>query len=99
MTMGPPGILGVGLAGLNAAVLVGIGLVWLRNYRQFRSSMLLGLTGFSVVLFLENILAGYFFIAGMKTVWGADPIMASVVLAMRGLELFAIGLLAHATLR
>ncbi|ERG91690.1 MAG: hypothetical protein J07HQW1_01724 [Haloquadratum walsbyi J07HQW1] len=99
MAMGPPGILGVGLAALNAALLIGIGVVWIRNYRQFRSAMLLGLTGFSVVLFLENVLAGYFFIAGMKTVWGADPIMASVVLTMRGLELFAIGLLAHATLR
>lgn len=99
MAMGPPGILGVGLAALNATLLVGIGLVWARNYRQFGSSMLLGLTGFSVVLFLENILAGYFFVAGMKTVWGADPIMASLVLTMRGLELFAIGLLAHATLR
>lgn len=97
--MGPPGIVGVGLAGLNSVLLAGIGVVWLRNYRQFRSAMLLGLTGFSVVLLLENVLAGYFFIAGMKMVWGADPIIASVVLAMRGLELLAIVLLAYVTLR
>lgn len=98
MSMGPPGIVGLGVAVLNAALLVGVGLVWLRNYRQFRSSMLLGLVGFSAVLFVENLLAVYFFVTGMKTVWSTDPAIAYVMLTMRGLEFVAIGLLARATL-
>lgn len=96
--MGLPGMIGLGVAVLNALLLVDVGLVWLRNYRQFRSSMLLGLVGFSTVLLFENVLAGYLFVTGMKTVWSTDQTIAYVLLTMRVLEFAAIGLLARATL-
>lgn len=98
MSMGLPGLVGLGLAVVNTLLLAGVGVVWLRNYRQFRSSMLLGLVGFSTVLFLENALAGYLFVTGMKTVWSTDQTIAYVLLTMRLLEFVAIGLLARATL-
>ena len=49
---------GMVLSGINSALLVVLLSVWLRNYRKFGSTMVLGLVGFSAVLLLENLIAG-----------------------------------------
>ena len=43
------------IAGVNSALLAVLAAVWLRNYREFGSTLLLGLLGFSAVLLVENL--------------------------------------------
>jgi len=47
-------------AALNVLVLVALGIVWARNYRQFRSKHALGLLVFALLMLAENGLALYF---------------------------------------
>jgi hypothetical protein len=49
-------------AGVNALVLVALGAVWLRNYRQHGASHTLGLLAFAVFLLMENALWLYFYV-------------------------------------
>jgi hypothetical protein len=97
--MGPPAIGGVVLAVLNSALLLILGAVWLQNYREFRSNMVLGLVAFSAVLLLENALAIYFFFDSMTSLYTADPLVGSVVLVMRSLQFVAVGFLTYVTLK
>ena len=46
---------------VNVALLVGLGTVWVRNYRRFRSKHTLGLAVFAGLMLAENGLALYFF--------------------------------------
>lgn len=92
-------MIGTALSTLTAALLVALGTVWARNYREFQSRMLLGLVGFSGVLLLENVLAVYFFFSGMKMLYASDPLVGQVVLGMQVLELLAVALLTSATVR
>jgi hypothetical protein len=88
---------GVALAVLNSLLLVALGVVWLRNYRQFRSPMVLALLGASLFLLVENLVAVYLFATGMSTVHAADPLVGQVIVGMRLLESVAIAFLAYAT--
>lgn len=99
MAMGPPAVAGMGLAVVNSALLVVLTAVWLRNYRQFRSTMILGLIGFSSVLLFENLLGVYFFFASMTTLYSADPLVGQVVLVMRSLQFVAVAFLTYVTLK
>lgn len=63
-------------AGLNVVLLVGLGSVWARNYRLFRSKHTLGLLVFSALMFAENGLALYYFTM--------DPMLSSWFPAMPG---------------
>lgn len=90
---------GIVLAAVNAVLLAVLGAVWLRNYRQFQSAMVLGLVAFSAALLVENVVAIYFFFDSMHTFYVADPFVGSVVFAMRGLEFVAVGFLAAVTVR
>lgn len=47
---------------LNVVLLVGLGSVWARNYRRFRSKHTLGLTVFAMLMLTENGLALYFYL-------------------------------------
>jgi hypothetical protein len=99
MTMGPPTIVGIGITVLSSALLAVLAAVWLQNYREFRSPMILGLLGFSGLLLLENLIAIAFFFSRMKMLYAADPLVGQVVLGMRIIELLAVGLLTYATLQ
>jgi hypothetical protein len=94
LTMG-----GVVLAVLNSLVLVGLGIVWLRNYRLFRSPLVLALLGASLILLVENLVAVYLFLTGMSAVYAADPLVGQVIVGMRLLESVAIAFLAYATVQ
>jgi len=54
-------VVGISLAGLNVVLLGAVGFVWLTNYRQFRTTLLLGLVAFAVVMLVENVMTIYSF--------------------------------------
>jgi hypothetical protein len=86
---------------VNVAVLAGLNGIWLRNYRQFRSKHTLGLALFGLLLLAENLLALYVFAVhpGLHAWLAASaPLAQSAMLALRVLELTAVGFLAWVTL-
>jgi hypothetical protein len=87
------------IAGVNSALLAVLAAVWLRNYREFGSTLLLGLLGFSAVLLVENLVSIAFFLSSMRTLYAMDPLVGRVVLGMSLLELLAVSLLTYATLK
>lgn len=97
--MGGPAVGGIVLAVLNSVLLLVLSVVWLRNYREFRSTMILGLVGFSGVLLLENLIAVYFFFASMATLYASDPLVGQVVLVMRSLQFLAVAFLTYVTIK
>jgi hypothetical protein len=97
--MGLPALGGAVLAVLNSLLLLVLTAVWVRNYRQFRSQMVLGLVAFSVVLLVENLIGVYFFVSNMRMLFASDPLVGQVVLLMRSLQFLAIGFLTYVTLK
>lgn len=90
---------GMVLAGVNSVLLLVLLGVWVRNYRKFGSTMVLGLVGFSSVLLLENLIAVFFFLRSMRMLYASDPLVGQVVVGMRLLELLAVGFLTYATVK
>lgn len=99
MAMGPAATAGTALAAVNAALLAVLVVVWLRNYRQFRSTMVLGLVAFSAVLLVENLVAVYFFFVSMSSLYSSEPGIGTVVLVMRALQFVAVAFLTYVTTR
>lgn len=86
------------LSGLNILLLLLLGRVWVRNYRQFGTPLTLGLLGFAVVLIVENLVAlAFFFSMGMLYADSATAQLA--VLAMRGLQFVAVAFLTAVSMR
>ena len=86
------------LAGVNVLLLAILTLVWARNYRTFRTSLLLGLMAFGAVLLVENAVAVYFFF-GMGSLYSMEPTAQVTIAAMRALESVALVLLLYVTLK
>jgi len=84
------------LSGATVVLLVVLGGIWLRNYRTFRTPLILGLVGFAAVLLVENLVALYFYVS-MQSLYAMDPTVHTVVAVMRGLEFVAVALLAYVT--
>ncbi|TKX81920.1 hypothetical protein [Halorubrum sp. SD626R] len=99
MNPATPTVFGILITGINSALLAVLAAVWLDNYREFGSTLLLGLLGFSAVLLVENLVSIAFFFSSMRTLYAMDPLVGRVVLGMRVLELLAVSLLAYATLK
>ena len=87
------------ISGVNSALLAVLAAVWLDNYREFGSTLLLGLLGFSAVLLVENLISIAFFFSSMRALYAMDPLVGRVVLGMGLLELLAVSLLTYATLK
>jgi len=89
-------IFAVSLAALNVLLLGVLGFVWVENYRQFRSPLILGLLAFPAIMFFENVAAIYSFFE-----WGrlyADSQFAKgFVTSLRGLQFLALATLTYAT--
>jgi len=85
--------------GVNRVLLAVLAGVWAQNYRQFKSTMLLGLVAFSVVLLIENLVAIVFFFSSMNMLYAMDSLAGAIVLGMRVLELLAVAFLTYATLK
>lgn len=94
-----PTAVAIAVAGVNSALLMVLTAIWLDNYREFGSTLLLGLLGFSAVLLIENLISIAFFFSSMRTLYAMDPIVGRIVLGMRVLELLAVSLLTYATVK
>jgi hypothetical protein len=88
----------MGLAGVNAVILLVLSAVWVRNYRTFRSPLTLGLLAFGVVLLLENVMAVYFFFS-MGSLYAMSPLVGEAVLMLRALQFLAVVFLAYVTVQ
>ena len=86
------------LAGVNLVCLLVLTAVWARNYRRFRTTLVLGLLAFAVAMLVENALALYFFFS-MQSFYSGDPHVQQAVLVLRALQLVAVGTLTYATLK
>ena len=98
MAMGPAIAGAMGLAGVNAVILLVLSAVWVRNYRTFRSPLTLGLLAFGVVLLLENLMAVYFFFS-MGSLYSMNPLVGEAVLVLRALQFLAVVFLAYVTVQ
>jgi hypothetical protein len=85
-----------GLAVVNILLLGLLTSVWIRNYRKFRSSLVLGLLAFALVMLAENVLALYYFFS-MKMLYSGDPSVQQAVLVLRALQVVALGFLTWVT--
>ncbi|GAB3687203.1 hypothetical protein GCM10028857_20050 [Salinarchaeum chitinilyticum] len=86
------------VSALNIAVLAALSAVWIRNYREFRTPLVLALVVFGLVLLAENGVAIYFFFS-MKMLYAADSTVQSAVAVLRAMQLVALAFLAWATLQ
>jgi hypothetical protein len=96
MTMGLTLMAASVLSGATVVLLVALGWIWIRNYRTFRTPLILGLVGFAAVLLVENLVALYFYLS-MQSLYAMDPTVHAIVAVMRGLEFVAVGLLVSVT--
>jgi hypothetical protein len=98
MAMGPLIQAASALAGVNIVFLGLLTGVWLRNYRTFGTSLVLGLVAFGGVMLVENAVALYFFFS-MQSFYSGDPHVQQAVLVLRGLQLLAVVFLTYVTLK
>lgn len=85
-----------GLSICNVGLLCVLGAIWVRNYRTFRTPLVLGLIAFAGVLLVENLVAVYF-VFSMNMLYAANPGVHRVVAVLRGLEFLAILILTYVT--
>ncbi|KAB1187874.1 hypothetical protein GJR98_07405 [Haloferax sp. MBLA0077] len=86
------------LSGVNIVFLAALAAVWVRNYRTFRTSLVLGLLAFAVVMLVENAFALYFLFT-MQSLYSGDPHVQQAVLVLRALQLLALTFLTYVTMR
>lgn len=89
---------GIVLSGINVVLLLALTVVWLRNYRAFRTPLLLGLVAFGLVLLIENAVAIYYFFS-MHMLFTSDPTVQTVVAVLRGLQFVALAFLTYVTMK
>jgi hypothetical protein len=85
-------------AALNVLLLGVLTVIWLRNYRTFKTPLILGLLAFVSLMLLENAVSIYFFFS-MGMLYSGSPIAQQYVVVLRGLEFLAIAFLTYVTLQ
>lgn len=98
MAMGEMILIASVMAAANVLLLGALTTIWLRNYRQFGSSMIAGLVGFGAVLLLENAAAIYFFFS-MQMLYSGDPGVQKVMMLLRGLQTVSLVSLTYVTMK
>lgn len=86
------------VAGLNILLLLVLTGIWLRNYRTFRTALVLGLSIFGLVLLLENALALYYFIT-MDMLYATESPVQGLFMGLRLLQFVALMALTWATIK
>jgi hypothetical protein len=86
------------LSALNVLLLGALIVVWARNYATFRTTLVLGLLAFAVVMLVENAAALYFFFS-MHSLYAMDPVVDQFVVLLRALQFLAIAILTYVTVR
>ena len=98
MAMGNEILIASALASVNIVLLGVLSVVWVRNYRTFRSTLVLGLLAFGLVMLVENATALYFYFS-MTMFYSADPTVQSAAAVLRALQFVAIAFLTWVTLK
>ncbi|PSP86287.1 hypothetical protein BRC83_01070 [Halobacteriales archaeon QS_1_68_17] len=98
MAMGPWITIASGLAAVNVVLLAVLSAVWLRNYRRFKTPLILGLLAFAVVMLIENAAAIYFFFS-MGMLYAGSVQAQQFVVLLRGLEVVALLFLTYVTIQ
>jgi len=80
-------------AAVNVLLLLALGYVWGRNYREIRSQHTLGSLVFAVLLLGENALALYYYLYGPAI----SPPAVEAMLYLQVLETVGIAFLAYVT--
>lgn len=86
------------LSGVSILLLVALTAVWVRNYRTFRTTLILGLIAFGAVLLVENVVALYYFFS-MRALYAMDPAVQQVVAITRALQTVALVFLTYVTVK
>jgi hypothetical protein len=86
------------LAGINVLLLAALTFVWARNYRTFRTPLILGLLAFGAAMFVENGVALYFFFSTRK-LYAMNPSVQQVVAVLRALQSLALVFLTYVTMK
>ena len=98
MAMSTTILAATGLAAANALLLLVLTGVWARNYRKFRTSLILGLLVFALVMLVENAMAIAFFLS-MNMLYSGDPGVQTAVAVLRGLQFVALLFLTWVTVK
>ena len=98
MAMSTTILAATGLAAANALLLLVLTGVWVRNYRKFRTSLILGLIVFAVAMLVENAMAIAFFLS-MNMLYSGDPGVQTAVAVLRGLQFVALLFLTWVTVK
>ena len=88
----------VALAAVNVVLLVAVGVVWLSNYRRFRTSLLLGLVGFAAALAVHDLVTIYSF-ARWGSLYADSTFAKQFFTGLQGVQLLALVSLNYSTLR
>jgi hypothetical protein len=96
MAMGTEVMVASALSGVNILLLGGLTAVWIRNYRTFRTPLILGLIAFGSVMLLENAAAIHFFFS-TAMLYSGDPGVQTAVVTLRALQFVALVFLAWVT--
>jgi len=96
--MAPWLLAATGISVLNALMLAALTVVWIRNYRTFRTPMTAGLAAFGGLLLTENLVAVYFFVS-TRMLYSGEAVAQQTVVVLRVLELLAVGFLTYVTLQ
>lgn len=96
MAMGTMPMAAAALTAVNLLLLTVLGVIWARNYRTFRTNLILGLIAFAAVLFVENAVALYFYFS-TSMLYASDSTVMTVVAVMRILQFVAIAFLTWVT--
>jgi len=83
-------------AGLNVLLLAVLGTIWIRNYRTFKSPLILGLIAFAVVMAIQNVASIYFFFS-MGMLYAGSTQAQLFVAGLRSLEFLALLFLTYVT--
>lgn len=98
LQMGPELGTATVLTGVNVVFLLGLIVVWLRNYRTFGTSFVLGLLAFAVALLIENGIA-LFYLLSMGSFYAAGPGVQRAVMVTRGAQFAAVTILTYVTMK
>ena len=86
------------LAVVNVVLLAALTVVWVRNYRTFRTPLVAGLVAFGLVMLIENAAAIAFFLStGM--LYAGDPTAQQAVIVLRALQTLALVFLTYVTMK
>jgi len=98
MAMGPWITVATALSAVTTVLLAVLSTIWLRNYRKFKTPLILGLLAFAVAMLVENLIAVYFFFS-MGMLYAGSPAAQQTVVALRALQLVAVAFLTYVTTR